>query len=602
MMRLWIAAVASVLIGLVGTIDDAGAASGQVSIQAVRAGTAASASEEFVMLRNMSDMAVDISGWKVTYESASSKPGDVGRTLVVFATILPDHVLLPGGTTETLFSNNLATTLAVDASALRFTPGINAAGGTVSLRDASGTIVDQVGWGTATLFEGEAAPALGTQALVRRGADTDNNKADFYLASADEPLKLTYGSLTDVTDVCTNIEGIQVEVPSGLVRYTDGNCRSPDVCSNLDGIQEVVPDGYEELLDGTCQQIDLCDNIDGIQTDTSMYEVVGTQCFEPFQAADIRLNELLPNPPGVDTGNEFIELYNASDEAVSLDDYYLKVDTKTYAFPVGSSIAAGEYRVFSDIELKLAFANATGKAVELVGRDGARVSLLPAYQNAPDDQSWASIDDAWQYTNRPTPGATNLASLLGSGSVYAPTLAECPAGKYRNPETNRCKAYEESTLTPCKAGQERNPDTNRCRTVAAATASLTPCKEGQYRNPLTNRCKSISAELASLTPCKEGQERNPETNRCRKIATASTLQPCAEGQERNPETNRCRKVASATPPAAAFAVEPIADTASTFTAWWVLGGAVALVAGYAGWEYRREVGAFARRIFSRGKV
>ncbi len=599
MMRLWIAAVASVLIGLVGTIHDAGAASEQVAIQAVRAGTAASASEEFVMLRNMSDLSVDISGWKVVYTSAS---GSTNTTLVTFTSIAPDHVLLPGGATETLFSNNLATMLAVDASALRFTPGINAVGGTLSLRDASGVLIDQVGWGTATLFEGEAAPALGTQALVRRGADTDNNKADFYLAGTDELLELTYGSLVDATDVCTNIEDIQIEVPGGLTRLTDGTCRPPDVCSNLDGIQEVVPDGYEELPDGTCQQIDLCDNIDGIQTDTSMYEVVGTQCFEPFQAVDIRLNELLPNPAGVDTGNEFIELYNASDDEVLLDYYQLKIDTKLYAFPIGSRIAAGKYRVFSDTELKAVFANTAGKVLELVGRNGVQVSLLPLYANAPDDQSWALINGTWQYTNRPTPGAANLESLLGSGSTDNPALTACPEGKYRNPETNRCKSYEESSLAPCSAGQERNPETNRCRNAVAATASLAACKEGQYRNPLTNRCKSIEAELASLTPCKAGQERNPETNRCRKITTTSSLQSCAEGQERNPATNRCRKIASATPPAAAFPVESVGDTASTFTAWWVLGGAVALGVGYAGWEYRREVGAFARRIFSRGKV
>ena len=600
MVRLWIAAVCATVIATIGMVQDAAAASSSVVIDAVRAGTPASASEEFVTIRNVSDGAVDISGWKIIYTSAS---GGTNTTLITFTSITPDHVLLPSGVSETLFSNNLATTLALDASAITFTPGLNAAGGTISLRAASGQLIDRVGWGTATQFEAKVAPALGTQVLQRVGAsDSDDNSVDFSLLGVEQPLNLLYGGLIDVTDVCTNMEGIQLVVPAGMIRQPDGGCRLPDVCSNLDGIQNEVPAGYQLKADGTCSQIDLCENIDGIQTDTSEYEVMGANCYPPFVPADIRLTELLPNPEGVDAGNEFIELHNASDDTVRLDDYSLRIDDKRYVFPAGSTMRPGEYAVFSDTQLKVTFANTNGKLVELIGRDGLLIDMLPVYTNAPEDQSWAFIDDVWQYTNQPTPGAANIASLLGTGSVDTPTLAACPAGKYRNPETNRCKSYvTASALTPCQPGQERNPATNRCRSVASATSSLTACKEGQYRNPLTNRCKSIAAELASLTPCKAGQERNPETNRCRKIATASALKPCAEGQERNPETNRCRKVASATMAKADFPVEPIKDTATTFAAWWALGGVVALGIGYAGWEYRHEVASTARRLITRGK-
>lgn len=601
MIRLWAVAISIVVIGLLGLPQDAAAASGTVVIDSVRAGTPTSASEEFVTLRNASDIAVDISGWKVIYTSAS---GATSTTLVTFASTVPDHILLPSGVSETLFSNNLATALALDVSAITFTPGLNATGGTISLRNASGELVDRVGWGTATQFEGVAAPGLGTQVLQRAtGNDSDDNSVDFSLLGLEPALDLLYGGLVDVTDVCTNIDGIQLTVPAGLMQLPDGTCRMPDVCSNLDGIQSEVPVGYQLEADGTCSQIDLCENMDGIQTDTSGYEVVGANCYLPFVPADIRLTELLPNPQGVDTGNEFIELYNASDDRVWLDDYRLRIDSKLYVFPTASSIEPGEYAVFSDTQLKVTFANTTGKVVELMGRDGTLVDSLPAYTNAPDDQSWAFVDDEWQYTNQPTPGEPNKASLVGSGSTGG-VLAGCGEGRERNPATGRCRNIPiASQLVPCGPGQERNPATNRCRSSLASAASLVPCREGQYRNPLTNRCKSIAAELAStLTPCKVGQERNLETNRCRKIASASTLQPCAEGQERNPATNRCRKVASATPPKAAFPVEAVKDTATSFAAWWALGGVVVLGLGYAGWEYRHEVGAFVRRIMSRGKA
>lgn len=579
MVRLWTAIVATLAIITVGMAQDAAATSSTVVIDAVRAGTPASATEEFVKLRNVGAAAVDISGWKVVYTSAS---GGTSTTLVTVTSLAPDHVLLPGGVSETLFSNNLAASLVLDASAITFTPGLSAAGGTISLRDPSGTVIDQVGWGTATQFEGRAAPALGTQILQRTSSldDTDDNFTDFALVGLDQTIDLVYGGLVDVTDVCSNIDGIQDMVPEGLVGRPDGTCGSPDACSNLDGIQMEVPAGYRSEAGGTCSQIDLCDNIDGIQTDTTGYEVVGTTCSPLFIPTDIRLSELLPNPQGADTGNEFIELYNASDETVSLDDYRLRIGDKLYAFPAGVRMSSGEYAVFSDTELNVTFANASGKAVELVGRDGSLIDTLPVYTNAPDDQSWALINGEWQYTNQPTPGAANQASsVLGSGSTTSGsgTLAPCPAGKYRNPATNRCKAYETaSTLTPCQPGQERNPATNRCRSVTATTASLVPCKEGQ--------------------------ERNPETNRCRKIATASTtLKPCAAGQERNPDTNRCRKVASATVAEADFPVEPVKDTTSTFAAWWALGGVVALGAGYAGWEYRHGLTEAIKRVIPKGK-
>jgi hypothetical protein len=49
-------------------------------------------------------------------------------------------------------------------------------------------------------------------------------------------------------------------------------------------------------------------------------------------------------------------------------------------------------------------------------------------------------------------------------------------------------------------------------------------------------------------------------------------------------------------PTAAFAVEPVRDTAATFVGWWALGGVGLLAIGYAGWEWRREVVSLIGRI------
>jgi hypothetical protein len=208
------------------------------------------------------------------------------------------------------------------------------------------------------------------------------------------------------------------------------------------------------------------------------------------------------------------------------------------------------------------------------------IDTAAAYVDPADGLSWALIDDIWQYTNQPTPGAPNLASVVVEKREVVKAAAE---------------------LAPCAPNQYRSEETNRCRQIVTAGSTLTPCKVGQYRNEETNRCRSIASDVATLVPCAAGEERNPETNRCRAVLGAATeLAPCAVGEERNPDTNRCRKVVS-TIPTVGFAVEPIADKASDMAGWWAFGGVSTLALGYAGWEWRtealhliRKVGAFFR--------
>lgn len=176
-------------------------------------------------------------------------------------------------------------------------------------------------------------------------------------------------------------------------------------------------------------------------------------------------------------------------------------------------------------------------------------------------------DGTWQWTATPQPYGENVITA----AVAEP--APCPEGKYRNPDTNRCRNLEEviTDLVPCQEGYERNALTNRCRKIASTGTSLTPCKEGQERNPATNRCRSIASAVAELLPCDEGYERNPATNRCRKVQGGNVL-------------------------GAEYPVEPYKQEGAALATWWVVGGIAALAAGYGVWEWRREIGALGARI------
>jgi hypothetical protein len=153
------------------------------------------------------------------------------------------------------------------------------------------------------------------------------------------------------------------------------------------------------------------------------------------------------------------------------------------------------------------------------------------------DKSWAldETDGTWKWATPSPTGPNVFPQVLAAGMGSGLDTSECPAGKYRNPETNRCRSIEEavSALTVCEEGKERNPVTNRCRSVATTTsASLTPCGEGEERNPSTNRCRKVASSSGSLTPCQLGYERNPETNRCRKATGVGALSsPAAVAME-----------------------------------------------------------------------
>lgn len=277
---------------------------------------------------------------------------------------------------------------------------------------------------------------------------------------------------------------------------------------------------------------------------------------DPIATPALQISELLPNPEGSDTGNEFIELYNADlDTPVMLDEYSLRVGPnldKEYQLPEGTVLQPGEYRAFYNDVVRFTLVN-SASAVQLV-YDGEAVGDIVQYESTDEGRSWSLIAGEW-VLGVPTPGAVN-------------------------------EEYVVSSVTAVTA-QEEN--------------ALKPCADNQYRSPETNRCRKIETVSSSLTPCGPGQERNPDTNRCRNIVTAdSASKPCAEGQERNPETNRCRKIVQMTTvDHAVLAATEEKSSGLQWYAWAAMGGIVMAIVGYAVWEWRAELGQLGRTLKAR---
>lgn len=547
-----------------------------IVISQVQAGAVGAATQEFVSLFNNSSNDVNVSGWCLTNKSVSTvKFACVADTANIAVFIRPhSHMTIASDA----FSSARNYQPDVKFTTTNQTSGSIVGGGdTLSVIDKNGTTIDSMNWTSSlaagSLYQrGETSPGSGT--LI----DTDTLVDFTKLTQLVIPNSGVY-EVETIIDVCPNIAGAQTTIPDGLIIDASGNCVTPppvDTCPNINGLQLEIPVGFLKDADGHCQ-VDKCENIEGLQTTipNGYQSLDGVSCTAiPLVSDLIEITELLPNPAGSDTGNEFIELRNPNLHDVNLAGYALWVGPnfeKNYQLP-STNIGAGQYMSFTSAELGFTFVNSSSRA-KLVAPAGNMVAESAPYLNPADGESWALINGAWQFTNQLTPGAVNVVSLdEESMSTNTVSMAPCPEGKYRNPLTNRCRTTEAdaSMLASCDSDQYRNPETGRCRKVVVA-AGLAPCKDGQYRSEETNRCRNISTASADLAPCKEGQERNPDTNRCRNVAPSSV-------------------------PGAAFAVEPVKQGLSSFVGWWALAVISILALGYGIWEWRYEIVGFARRV------
>src|SRR6266568_7138779 len=127
-----------------------------LEISALQTGTAASASNEYIKVYNPNPDAVDITGWKLQYRSASST-GSVSWTTKLTFSCQPK----PGESScQTLVAPNdeaIAASYDVPGKTFTLSSGMAGAGGQIQLVSPNGkdwTVEDMVGYGTAAVAEG----------------------------------------------------------------------------------------------------------------------------------------------------------------------------------------------------------------------------------------------------------------------------------------------------------------------------------------------------------------------------------------------------------------------------------------------------------------
>lgn len=509
-----------VLLSSAYVITPAYAASATVLITQIQAGGSSAATQEFISLYNNSSQEVDLSGWCLANKS---------NLKFACITVEPNQSrYVAPYAYAVVASSSFAASLPTAHFAAIYVPSsqssgsITGGGDTISLIDHLGVVVDQHTW-TVSIAGGshfERRTLQGAPLLYQ-----DSDKAIDWSVLASGPAQIDATKLEElIVDVCLNIEGTQPTLPIGM-QIDEHNACVMRVIMKLD------------------------------------------------------ITEILPNAIGVDEGNEFIELYNPNNEVVDLSKYELFIGPEfntMYDFPTGSMIQARAYLSFSNSAIAFGLLNSSSRAL-LALKDGFVVSEVAAYKDPKDGMSWAFIEGIWQYTNYPTPGAVNVAMVIGEEGV-----------------TDGMSGSAKS----CVINQYRSLETNRCRLLTTLGTTVTPCKDGQYRSEETNRCRNIATDAKTVTPCDEDEVRNAATNRCRKIVSASTAPAaCKEGQERSPETNRCRTVKTMS--AVGYGVLGAkTEGGGNWYALAVVGGVLLLALGYGIWEWHDEIGKFIRKSFN----
>jgi 5'-nucleotidase len=202
--------------------------------------TGATYLNKFVELYNPTNHPISVNGWSVQYRSATGTAAFSG------VTPLGDHHLEPGGTLLVSGNSNAANGAALPTPDVAGTTSFSGSTGTIALSKsttalsgqpaavlADANLVDLVGYGTSNTYE-TAVKSSGTgvtSSLNRgaKGADTDNNSADFAAAA---PTPVACG------DACDG-DGAPVEPP---VEKTIAEIQGDGATSPLAG-KDVITSG-----------------------------------------------------------------------------------------------------------------------------------------------------------------------------------------------------------------------------------------------------------------------------------------------------------------------------------------------------------------------
>ncbi|HSX35339.1 MAG TPA: lamin tail domain-containing protein [Patescibacteria group bacterium] len=466
-----------------------------VLISEVQAGSAASASEEFIELYNTTGADIDFSAHAWQLEIASSTATSWASPL---RSVALSGVIASGGhyiVASQFTSGGVVEQYLSGSAAQWFSAGISAAAGHVRLSyttnqtqsdgtcSAAQTVDDEIEW-SAPKTGAPATPSIdgrsvfvtlkttglpagnSLQRQVDPGmhlyADTNSDATDFMLATLPSP------GVANAAAAATVITNWQAAVPPAA----DGCDPAPAPAPSADGAP--ADPGAPSVLQPPVSSPPVAGDGAGdtsLPAQDSPPDSAPTVLTPSIPAADVgllgpQLSELLPNPapPGLDASDEFIELYNPNPVVFDLSGFRLQVGLGTlhqYTFPAGTQLPALSFVGFYSATTKLSLSN-SGSQAKLLDPRGATVVVSDAYGVAKDGQAWVFANNTWQWTTAPTPGVVNV--------VRRPAVA------LKKPSATQAKSAVKGAKTTKAATTKKKSNAKPAvkKLAATTTAATTP--------------------------------------------------------------------------------------------------------------------------------
>lgn len=127
----------------------------------------------------------------------------------------------------------------------------------------------------------------------------------------------------------------------------------------------------------------------------------------------IFINEIMPNPEGKDSENEWIEIYNSTNQNIDLGNWFLddaEYGSKPYLIPANTTIAPSGYLVIHILDSQIALNN-SGDNVRLYTPDLNIAHEIVYSRSAKENISFMrDNDNKYKWTKTPTKGAKNIYS------------------------------------------------------------------------------------------------------------------------------------------------------------------------------------------------
>lgn len=151
--------------------------------------------------------------------------------------------------------------------------------------------------------------------------------------------------------------------------------------------------------------------------------VTAVESTEEVIEKNIVITEIFPNPKGVDTEKEFIEIKNISTQDVDISGWKIGDSSKTRYVILVDVMRPGDRRVYYRKETKISLNNSGSDSVKLFTASGALADSVAYDGGVGEDESYSrGVDGAFVRTTAITPGEENIFVKKNHAPVAEVTL------------------------------------------------------------------------------------------------------------------------------------------------------------------------------------